>query len=139
MTGWLSRRLPLAFALAAVCIVCAPVGAQENSPHQWPGQRDGLSRAQQSRCPPWNSAKPPQVPPHKDDRDVSGHNDGKTVDWIIDRWHWDDGENDLTVEEWCINAKTPYYSLVIIQSKKGKPTTVVAPGGAGGTVDPGQC
>ena len=138
----LKRFLTALAILAFVLALGAPARAQE-TPHVGVPQRDGLSRAQQSKCPPKDSSG--KVPPLKDkdgkvlDRDINGD---KIPDYLIDRWHWDDGNgNDVTVELWCVSIKDDgyYYSEMIIRSKDTKETTAASPGGAEGGTDPGHC
>lgn len=153
MKGRLVGVFSLAFALALAFFLRPPVAtvnAQE-SPHTGVPQRDGESYAQRMSCPPTDSSG--KVPPLKNskgevlDKDVNG--DGQ-VDYLLDRWHWDDGKgNDLTVELWCVSEKTSddhysyYGSEVVTQSKtaigKTEEKTVVSPGGKQGGIDPGHC
>ena len=79
----------------------------------------------------------PTAPKGDDPHDKDIDNDGK-IDKLIFSAHWDDGQgNDLTIEEWCMNKS--YFSVRLIQSKKGVETVVVSPGGVGSSIDPGHC
>jgi hypothetical protein len=59
---------------------------------------------------------------------------------LVSKSHWDDGKgNDLTVEEWCQEADTNYFTVKVMVSKEGKQTVVVQPGDGGNAIDPGPC
>ena len=117
-------------------------------PYYPPDQRDDLTPQQQSKCPPVDP-ETGTIPGLAEDKNVSDHKDQngkvdpKIKDAYMGKWHWDDGKgHDLTIEKWCINSTVWYFSQRIIVSTgkvNKKLTVVVAPGGAGGTVDPGAC
>jgi hypothetical protein len=125
--------------LIGACLWSVAAGAGE-PPLKW--NRTGTDEGCRPRkLLPGTPPRPGGIDPanRPEDANIAGHPNG-SKDWLIDVFHWDDGQNDLTVEIWCIRGSPSYFSSRILQSKKGGGATVVAtPDGGGGTVPAGPC
>ena len=130
LAAWLAAPL----AAAALFVLWPDAAWAQKSPYTAAPQRDKLTGAEASGCPPRHNNDP--VPGIAEDRT---NRDG-TTDYYMGKYHWDDGKgNDLTIIEWCMHGEVQYFSVEVIQSKNGTQKDVANPGGTGGAVDTDGC
>jgi len=114
----------------AVLAIFVQVGGSSNSIAQTPL---GFHR-ENSHCPP--------VPEPKPEEGLDKFTPGPppvVTEWLIARYHWDDGHgDDLTVDVICVVSSNSF-SLRVTQSKDGKNTVIAEPGGTGVISEPGEC
>ena len=131
---FMNRRLVCCAISAVILALCTAPFLFAESPLVF--RRDGTNMA----CPPTNTSGAIDPANRPEDQNISGRvGPGASNDWLLLRYHWDDGKGkDLTVEQWCLSS--PHvFTMRIIQSVNGEQFVRATPTGTGGTVPVGTC